>query len=402
MEHGLRTESVVDEAGLYRAKLNREFKNKPNFINSVLSALLPPPAYPAGAVGEIVRQQLLADRLRSSAAVHKLISSHFDRLTEPAAVTRRLLANLFLGTDQHRERSVRDDYLRRDQLVGAAFEAGVEGIGATIRAPFNTKTFAVTMIAVIDGLLLRHRVDPAAVPPKVFANALLALISATVDVGQEHRDLDDQLAELDAAARSRLLVPRQRDLRTATIDAARAEFGRRGYYYAQIDSIGASVGVPPAEFRKLFETKAHIVVEALGPAMQAMTAGVADDCTLGLDEITVLRNHFHRFAQMAAEPDNGPFIDALLAVLVHDTYSDPAGLVAIKERLNMPAIILPVIASGQQRGLLRSQATALDLAASATNTMLLRCFTRRNVAAEENAEFMTDQLLYGMLSRPDR
>ncbi|RZL70612.1 MAG: TetR/AcrR family transcriptional regulator, partial [Rhodococcus sp. (in: high G+C Gram-positive bacteria)] len=71
-------------------------------------------------------------------------------------------------------------------------------------------------------------------------------------------------------------------------------------------------------------------------------------------------------------------------------------LISIKEKLNLPAIIGPVIARGQDSGVFRKSSSPVDLAAGITNTLLMRCFTRRQNSPQDNANFVAELLLDGL------
>ena len=191
-------------------------------------------------------------------------------------------------------------------------------------------------------------------------------------------------------------VPREvpRDPRAAIIAAARTELGKRGYFMTRMDDIADNAGVPRGAMKRLFPTKPHILVAALQSRVDALRESVADDILLGLDEVSIIDNFLLRCAQLAA--DEIAFMDALLVAVAHDTYGEPEGLLSIKEKLNIPAIIGPVIQQGQDAGTLALIGTPADLAAGITNTLLMRCFTRRSVSPEDNAAFIGNLLLRGL------
>jgi AcrR family transcriptional regulator len=161
-----------------------------------------------------------------------------------------------------------------------------------------------------------------------------------------------------------------------------------------VDDVADIAGVPRTACKTLFPTKPSVIVAALQSRVDRLRESVADDHLLGLDELTILQNHMLRCAQLAA--DELEFMDALLVAVAHDTYGEPEGLISIKEKLNLPSIIAPVIARGQDTGIFRKSSSPVDLAAGITNTLLMRCFTRRQNSPQDNATFVGELLLDGL------
>ncbi|MFH5230903.1 TetR/AcrR family transcriptional regulator [Antrihabitans spumae] len=310
-------------------------------------------------------------------------------------MTKRLLAHIFAGSTPRTTHPLRTDYHRRDQLALAAFDASFGRFGATLRKPFTAATFATAVTAVVEGFALRSRIDPKSVTPALLADTLLTFLGATVDMTQQHGHVDDTLSALDLPPSTPR--PPARDPRAAMIAAARDEFAKRGYFMTRIETIAVIAAVPLETARKLFPTKPHILVGALRSHIAAMTEAVADDLLIGLDEIEIVENHLLRCARVAVEET--AFMDALVAAVAHDTYSEPEGLLSIKQQLNLPAIIAPVIQQGQDKGVLTSCDAPIEIAAGITNTLLLRCFTRRTHTPEDNAMFISRLVLHGMRTR---
>lgn len=391
LERGLRSDDVINLAESSPATFFRKFSTKSDYLDAVVSTLSASMPRNADGGHEAVRVLMRVHGRSLRSTVTALVAQTYRRIVDDTATTTLLLTHVFGGSTS---RALTEDYRYRDQLVLDGYGALFEPDGGALRRPFTARTFAMTLNALVDGFRLRSRVDPAAVTADLISDALLAFLGAVVDTSEHHQHLDDMVGTI---ARSDEQRPLPRDPRAAIIAVARDEFGKRGYFMTRTDDIADIAAVPRAACKKLFPTKPSIIVGALQNRVDQLRESVADDLLLGLDEVTVIENHLLRCAQLVS--DELAFMDALLVAVAHDTYGEPEGLVSIKEKLNLPAIIAPVITQGQQKGTLRDFATAFDLAAGLTNTLLMRCFTRRQNSAADNATFVAQLLLRGVDAR---
>lgn len=386
LERGLRIEDVVHEADSSTATFFRKFNTKSDFLTTVVEHLsrtsLP------DDVHETVRTQMTNSGASIRAAVSALVAHYFPVVVDQKNTTSTLLDHAFRGPASA---ALAGRYRVRDDAVLDAFEALFDPEGGAFRRPFTARSFAVTVNALVDGFRLRSHVDAASVSADVMSDAVLAFLGAIVDTSGHHQHLDDVVGEVGMPVEAR---PLPRDPRAAIVTAARDEFGKRGYFMTRMDDVADIAGVPRAACKTLFPTKPSVIVAALQSRVDSLRESVADDQLLGLDELTILQNHMLRCAQLAA--DELEFMDALLVAVAHDTYGEPEGLISIKEKLNLPAIIAPVIARGQDTGIFRKSSSPVDLAAGITNTLLMRCFTRRQNSPQDNATFVGELLLDGL------
>jgi AcrR family transcriptional regulator len=386
LERGLRIEDVVHEADSSTATFFRKFDTKSDFLATVVEHLSRTPL-PTDVHGT-VRNQMTNSGASIRTAVSALVAHYFPAIVDRKSTTATLLDHVFRGPASA---ALAGSYRVRDDAVLDAFEALFDPDGGAFRRPFTARSFAVTVNAVVDGFRIRSQVDAASVSADVMSDAVLAFIGAVVDTSGHHQHLDDVVGEIGAAVEER---PLPRDPRAAIVTAARDEFGKRGYFMTRMDDVADIAGVPRTACKTLFPTKPSVIVAALQSRVDRLRESVADDHLLGLDELTILQNHMLRCAQLAA--DELEFMDALLVAVAHDTYGEPEGLISIKEKLNLPSIIAPVIARGQDTGIFRKSSSPVDLAAGITNTLLMRCFTRRQNSPQDNATFVGELLLDGL------
>ncbi|WP_231387172.1 TetR/AcrR family transcriptional regulator [Nocardia sp. BMG111209] len=395
LDGGLRSEDVINSANSSHATFYRKFTAKPRYLAAVLDRLADTATLlPADVRGEAHAVLAAAGGDRRQ-ALRALIQTHFDALFEEAVGTRRLLASMLGTTEPSAARTIRAGYQHGDQLIMQIFEVFFAHSGVTLRKPFTMRSFCLVITALLEGFLVRSRSEPQSVTPELVADAILAVLGIAVDSRQQHGHIDDVLTSI--AAPRGLSVRLPSEPRVALLKAARNEFTKRGYFMATVEAMAEEAGVPLDAALRIFPTKLHVIVGALKSHYDKLAEAIADDVALGRGVVTVVERHFLRCARLVES--ERPFMDALLAAVAHDTYAEPDGLLSIKRELNFPGLLLPLLEQGQQERILVTDQSAADLAALLTNTLLLRCFTRRNASPEQNAAFVSRLVLDGLRGR---
>ncbi|MBF6353189.1 TetR/AcrR family transcriptional regulator [Nocardia higoensis] len=394
LDRGLTAEEVFNTAGVSNATFYRRFSDKNTYVQALIERLADAPdsaeaprlrarARAAGAQGGPTATQL-----------RDLIVAFFPVLTEPRTVSRRVLAHTFADSTPRAARSVRADYARRDARILALYDEVLAENGLTLRRPFTPRMLAVVITALFEGFQLRHRSDPGSVTPHVLADSLLAVLGGALDTDGRHEHLDDLPLVRESTPR---VTELPRDPRAAVLAVAREEFAKRGYFMARLENIAAGSGVPIEQLRKLFPTKAHLIIGALRPRFEVIQQAIDDDLVLELDETVIIEHYLLHLAEVCTE--DMPFTDALMLALAHDTYGEPDRVKPLKEELNLPAMIAPIIEAGRRNGVFTGTADPVEVGAELTNALFLRCFTRRENTAEENARIVGDLVLRGLIRR---
>lgn len=320
---GLRGEDVCKRASVSQTTFYRHF-NKQTFIDAVSDRLIPADYRRPDELQRYVREMLAATaRADPRSMIRDLVTADFEAVIRDDVTRRRLSALPTDGTESATANNLRnlhavDDASRRKTLL-ALFSA----TGASVRSPFSINHVAVALSAIIDGLMLRKFADPGAVPNWLPGEIVLAMLASAIDTQHLHQHVDDvaaALADSSAYSQSRTLPE---DPRAAVVDAARDEFTQRGYFSTSMESIAARSGVPLSHLRRLFPFKQQIIVAALARKHADLAASLADDVAIGHGDIAVIERHLLRCAPLvAAEP---AFMDAMLAVVVHDSRTDADG-----------------------------------------------------------------------------
>ncbi|WP_228566787.1 TetR/AcrR family transcriptional regulator [Nocardia sp. SYP-A9097] len=392
LDGGLRSEDVIHLAGSSHATFYRKFASKSRYLDEVLRELVDTVALLPADIRPQVRAELDTVGGDCRRAVRAMVRAHFDRIFNAQTGTRRLLATALGPTNSQALRVLRAGYSHTDALILQLFEVLFAHTGATFRKPLNSKSFSVVLTAMLDGFIIRHRAEPQVVTADLVADSILAVLNVAVDNTQRHGHIDDALTAIGGRpGRSEQLPP---EPRVALIAAGRSEFTKRGYFMASIDTIAAEARVPPDAALRIFPTKVHLIVGGLKSGYEALRQGVADDLSLDQDVASVVRNHFLRVARLVVA--ERAFMDALIAAVAHDTYAEPDSLISIKRELNFPGLLAPVIERGQRNGAFSDGEPAAELAALLTDTLLLRCFTRRGNSPEQNADFVFALVLNGL------
>ncbi|MGW4243825.1 TetR/AcrR family transcriptional regulator [Nocardia sp. NPDC004722] len=395
LERGLRVEEAVLRAGVSHATFYRRFGTKPKFLAAVTASLIDEPTPEPELVRAAVREALHTAGGDRRQAIRALAEHHFERTRDGRSATRLMLAIVLGAADTGTARETRRAYARRERSVLEAVEE-LSGTGAVLfRKPFTAAKFTAAATAVIDGFGIRRCADLDSVSARLLADTLLALVNAAVDTGEQHEHIDDVLIGFDN-------VPRQperpvRDPRSALLDAARTEFAERGYFQTNLSAIAARADIPVAVTHRLFPTKAHLIVGGLRPGFVGLAQSIEDEQLIGVPETDILANHLTRCATLVAT--ESAFMDALIMVVTRDTVAEPAGTMSIREELNFPQLLVPILEQGRRNGIFVDSPSPFDTAATITNTLFLRCFTHRRESPEENAAVVGRILVSGLRAR---
>ncbi|MFC8530770.1 hypothetical protein [Nocardia sp. NPDC057227] len=392
---GLTADAVFHSAGVSNATYYRRYDHKKKYIADLLGGLVGRPVYSVPALLAEVELATLGSGRMDSAGLTALIARLFAAFTDDRQVSRRVLAHAFAGSNQSAAHSVRLDYRRRDELVLAVYDEVFVQRGLTLARPIKPAAFAVLVNALLEGFALRHRREPDAVTPQSVADALQAVLVALLDgTGTGH------LSELPSAVPgpAAAVVPvLPVDPRAAVLAAARDEFTARGYFLAEVETIAAAAQVPRDLLVQLYPTKAHMIIGALRPQLDAIDQVVKDGLLFELPVEVIVEKYLYRLALMAAE--YLPFTDALMLALAHDTYGESDRVRPLKKELDLPAIITPVIAKGVADGTFAAVDEPVEIAAEITNAIMLRCFTRRHLPSAQNAAIISALVLGGLRAR---
>jgi AcrR family transcriptional regulator len=397
---GLDIDKVVRRAHVSETTFYRLF-SKRSFIEAVLDHLVPEDFTLPFDMKRDIADRLIASQGDPLAAIREVATWDYLAVREWDVFTRALAAMAIARSRPSTARNLKASYTASDDAGKAAYETLFAQWGATLRKPFTVKLAAICLTAMVDGMTLRWLADPESVPDWLFGEMVLAFVISVVDTGQQHEHINDVAAPLAATITASFQSARGVDLppnpRKAVLDAARKEFGQRGYFTTTIDHISTTSGVPLHTLKQLFHTKSLLIIGGLQPHHNAIAQHLDDDVRLGYGTSEIIERFLANLAEMTVAERE--FTDALIMVVAHDTQADSDSTVEVKQRLNFPALLEPVIRRGQAAGELTGSLDPLDVAAALTNALFIRCFTRRDDDPQRHARFVIELALNGALRR---
>ncbi|MFJ1768432.1 TetR family transcriptional regulator [Amycolatopsis sp. NPDC088138] len=398
LERGIPVEDVAARAGLSKNTFFNVFQSKEKYLDELIVSL--------SAVQEDVTSELstMIDRvlLDSQGDLHSTVRAVCDWDFQTVKHDPGTLAQLavFLLGRKHPEamRGLREVYARYDNTTMLAYERILASWGASMRKPFSSKLVAVALTALVEGLALRSIFDPEAVPDDLFGDLTIALIAAIVDPDHNHEHINDVVAPISEQVQLKFASAKPdglpEDPRAAILDAARTEFGVRGYFLTTFSLIAARAHVPSPVLRQLFPSKAAIIIDALDGPCERLAQQVDDDVKLSYPPQETITRHLGRLENLATQ--NPEFVQALLMLAAHETAASPDMNVVVKRELDLPQMLVPTIERAQKAGAFRADIPAYDAAAMLTNALFLHWFTRRDAPPQEHARLISQLLLDGL------
>lgn len=403
VQRGLNVHDITIRSGVSEKTYYKTFRSKKRFVEDLVLSLNAAPQRVTHGLTEMVRQQLIETDGDPRQTVRAVCAWDFEQVRQDPSTLLQLAVLVLARQHRGAMSKLRQAYAAYDDAGKQSYEALLARWGASLRKPFTHETVAVLLTALVEGLAIRHLADPKAVPRDLFGDAAIALIGSIVDTGQNHEHIDDVIAPLAdevmvmyGAARADGLPDNPRG---AVIKAARTEFGTRGYFSTTLAHISISAKVPLPVLKQLFPSKALIVVEALRVQVEEIRRQTNDDRELGFSLTDIFTRFLKRLSTFAL--DNREYVEALLAIVAHDTSASPETAVQVKRELDIPEILAPIIQSGQEENVLAADIHSYDAAAMMVNSLLLRCFTRRNDSADQHTAVIMAALFRGLLTRDE-
>ncbi|CAM2839919.1 TetR/AcrR family transcriptional regulator [Skermania piniformis] len=408
--NGLTVGDVATRAGLSTQTFHNAYPSragirggKKAYLDELMSSLLPDHSEQLRAgMGAAIAGQLVEADGDPRPLVRAVCRREYQRLSEdPATRLRFLLCALSSGRNGAIS-DARAYYAGTERIATEANARLLQGWGAGLRQPFTHASLSVVLTALVEGLVLRSRLDPDAVSPELFGEAVLALLGSIADLGQAFEQIDDVLTPLvEAARRSRgrgELDELPDDPVQALIEAAEAEFAQRGYFATGPGHIAARAGVAVDVLQRLFPSNADIVTAALSPTAAQLKRRIDGDVKLHLGPAEIVRRAGHRLA--AAVSGQQSMFDALILIISLDPTRSPAQHTGVRDELFLPGMIVDVVQSGQAAGVFVDDLEPAEIAVAYTNNILLRRSVRREETVEVAMEYIEKLVLRGLLVEP--
>lgn len=409
---GLSLDHLVERSGVSKETFRKEFPNqvskgglKPSdrFLEELLSSLvIDNPRSTKSFFSEEFSGKLIESNGDPLPAMRELCKQNFEQVRADLATRIRLFIITSGRSHKGALKALRDEYREVINCGAHAYKQILLQWGATLRKPFTTELAAAVFMAIVEGLTLQWLVDPDAVPESLFGDAVVVFTAALVDMEQRQEHIDDVATASFAneVMRDFQLSGREGEIenpRKVIIEAAVAEFTRRGFFATELKHVAATARVELRTLKRLFPHTVDLVVGGLKPAFEQLKASVADNKTLKMSATEVLGRYLRDLVTLFI--DNRAMADALLVIMSRYVMHAPEMEERVRQGLDFPSLITPTIEAGQQAGTFSTGSAAAEVAAMLVNNLLLWCSTRRSHTAEEIARDVSALCLHGLLTK---
>ncbi|CAM3098026.1 TetR/AcrR family transcriptional regulator [Skermania piniformis] len=347
-------------------------------------------------------EEVIADRMAAAngdprEAIRGICRWNFEHTLRDPGTQLRFVACATARDNPRAAASINAGYNERKELTSEAVTHLLRSWGANLRQPFTVDLLSLALRALLEGLVLRARFDPAAVPPTLYGDIVLGMIGSVVDVEGRHEHVDDAMEPVATAAMRHFVdeQPIPDDPEQVIIDAARLEFAGRGYFRTERSHIAVRAGIDPDTLRRLFPTNVDIVVAALTPAFESLRKRVSTGVRLQQPATQILNQYGRRLAELIIS--ERPFFDAMALLIALHTAQGQVDTTRIRDELNFSSLISEVIAAEQKRGKIIDTVPAGEIAATYTNNVLFRGMARRTESADEIVATVDRIVLHGAL-----
>lgn len=253
-------------------------------------------------------------------------------------------------------------------------------------------------VALLEGLVVRHGVDPEAVSPTLFAEAVQVLLpTMTRPVGDE-TDLGDALAPMSRFEHGPRSRPPDSELRRRVLDVATARADADVYDDPSIEELAADAGVPSDAVYTEFHGKPGLAAAAFSRYLPLLERPLRTDLEDGRPPLEVIRAHLRRLADVTVRHrglTNALYESALRSAIRYGTHIGPSDPRAV---VPLPQLLTPTVRAGQAQGVIRDDFDAFELAALVTSMVFLRVMSRPQESAEQIAEIVSEVALRGISS----
>lgn len=250
------TRVIAERAGVAATSLFHQFGSVAGFADAIIGRVFSPVALPLEAMtAGIAAIKAAGLPLEAATLFHR---SEFARLTGDRGLRLRMgLWSLGAGTTDE----VYRDFLRTtDARLGEFVEQMLRHWGREVRPPFTMESWVAAQVALLNGLSIRHLVDPELSSEDNFSLVASALTTVTARARGDRHDLADRLAEMNYYPLRNVRTGKTATGRTATtratLMAAAAElFGAVGYEDTTVAQIARKAGSSTSTIYRQFGGK---------------------------------------------------------------------------------------------------------------------------------------------------
>lgn len=302
------TRELARRAGISPAAFFHHFDTVADFAQALIARVYDPGPSPgqitAGRLDEVRIAQLPVD---SEYSFH---DAEFARLTQSTDLPLRIALSIFGGPDA--AAAYRDYLAAVEDRLAVVLAALIRTWGREPRPPFDLVSLTSTHMALVHGMVQRHRLDPARLHAEHFKRAAVTLNLVLLRLIGDRHTVDDRVTEMNyyplRDARTGVAVQGRRAISRARILAAAAElFGSQGYDHTSVAAIARVADVSESTIYEQFATKGKLA-SALWVKQAADTLAAREPTMVPPDQR--LRRHLLDVAAFAGTHTDhaGPYL----------------------------------------------------------------------------------------------
>lgn len=379
--NAVETRAIADAAGVSTGSFFHHFRSRHHYAEAVLDRW---EELWAQRVGRLATHAEQAADTRGHPGVRDAAALEWEALAAPCTMeaARHVLwalrsQPLGEGSDRTGRELLVAAYASLAATVQADYARGMRAIGREPMPPFDQAEMEVMTTAIAEGLQLRAGVDPEAVRPSLFGDAIAALLLGATRPRSDRGDGASGVELGDLTRRLGAGVHRDRDGRAGVerwrqiADAAAHLFVDRGPNEVQISEVATCADVGVAVVRQEFDSVATVAAAGWArhvPELEQLaTAPLAD----GEDPLLRIQQVLLRYVELVRE--NRGASEALVAEVM--TQARPGGDPPkrdVRALVPIPGILVPLIAELRRTGRLRRRVEIVRLARSLVHLVTMQ------------------------------
>lgn len=267
----LGTRAIAARAGVSQASIFHQFGSVAGLARAVVAQVFHPAAVPLEQITaglEAIKGAGLP--VEAGDAYHR---SEFARLTNDPGL--RLRMGLWALGGGESDAAYRDFLRATDTLIAVFAEPLWSHWAREPRPPFTTASIVAAQVALLNGLAIRHLVDPEVSTPEHHSLVSSALTFVTLRPPGDHHDVADKLAEINYyplrnSRSGRPLEGRAAITGAALMTAAAELFGSRGYEETTVAQIARRARVSASTLYRSFGSKAGLAAALFSKQVEDM------------------------------------------------------------------------------------------------------------------------------------
>lgn len=384
---GLTTAAVAERAGVTTGSFFHHFAGTAEFADALARSYLEEHQDQTETVDDMLdalEHDDLATILKENLtetwqlmATDSMIGEHFRGQMHLFAHHRQALLNP--SPELSRVGDVlRITYRIRQEDASRGWEQLLSQTGLTLVEPFTTERIATALTALLQGLQIRHAVDPGAVDDELYSDVATLLSAAILQPAGRRRRVVDVAATLDADAdlspQARSGARRRRESRRRITLASTGLFDA-GWESVTATEVADAAHVSTQTVINLFRSVRAVAASTFGTHVPAFRAAL--DERIDQDPLSAVHAALRQLALDAAadpEPARALLSERMAAVMHHgDDLTDGDIRVLVPIGLALPAALERLDLGGAQPA---------DMAAALVNAVLAHAIPRPGRADE--------------------